>query len=80
MRLSNRASQWLVEAWIDKCCDSSGKRFHNVLGLRCGRAVKNQSAGSSKVMRRRTEEMTRKGVKLYDIIWIRGSTLNKNTD
>jgi hypothetical protein len=46
-----------------------------MLGLRCGRALKNQSAGSSKAMRWRTEAMTRKGVKLYDIIRIQGSTL-----
>jgi hypothetical protein len=52
----------------------------SLLGLRCGRALKNQLAGSSKVMRRRTEAMTWKGVKLYDIIRIRGSTQNKNTD
>jgi hypothetical protein len=51
-----------------------------VLGLRCGRALKNQLAGSSKAMRQWTEAKTWKGVKLYDIIRIRESTLNKNTD
>jgi hypothetical protein len=59
-------------------CDLTLLRL--MLGLRCGRALKNQSVGSSKAMRWRTEAMTRKGDKLYDIIRIRGNTLNKNTD
>jgi hypothetical protein len=43
-------------------------RFILLLGLKCRRALKNQSAGSSKAMRWRTEAMTQKGVKVHRVL------------
>jgi hypothetical protein len=57
---------WRVHPYNSVKERDSGYR-PRLLGLRCGRALKNQSAGSSKAMRRQTEAMTQKGVKLYNI-------------